>query len=103
MPRKGTRPKKTRPPQIEPPLPGPAPDLMIPREGAGYIRQAQSFLYEWSARADDPTRARNGGLDPIPVLRMGRVLRYRKQDLDDWMNRRASNASPAKVAAGGKR
>ena len=93
--------KKSKPPQIAGPLVGPPPEVMVAGEAASYIRLAPSAMYEHAARADDPTRARNGSTDPIPVIRVGRVLRFRRQDLDAWLTRRLSTqpAKPVKSVA----
>jgi hypothetical protein len=80
--------KPRKPVEIAGPLAGPPPDVMLPVEAASHVRLTVSGLYERAARAEDPSRARNGDRDPIPCLRYGTMLRFRRQDLDAWMARR---------------
>ncbi len=94
--------KKKAPVQVIGPLTGPAPDLMLSTEAAGHVRLTISGLQERTATAEDPTRGRNGTRDPIACLRYGRMLRYRRQDLDAWIARQQTGG-PAKVAKAGAR
>jgi excisionase family DNA binding protein len=71
------------------PWTGPIPDLMVPEEAAQYIRLPISGIYE---------RTHPGAADPIPHIRVGRLLRFRPADLDRWME--ARNTARPKKAAG---
>jgi len=95
--------RKSGPYKVAPPLLGPAPDIMIAPEATSYLRTAPSTVYEWAARADDPTRAANGLPNPIPVIRVGRLLRFRRVDLDAWLESRSSSAKGIKVTKAGAR
>jgi excisionase family DNA binding protein len=63
---------------------------MVIEEAARYIRLRVSAIYE---------RTAPGAADPIPHVRIGRLLRFRQADLDAWMAAR-NTAVPKKKAVG---
>lgn len=57
-----------------------APDLLDETDSAKYIAMSVAYL-----RADR-TRGATGGRTPgPPFLRLGRTIRYRRDDLDAWL------------------
>jgi len=72
-----------------PPWSGPIPDPMLTEEAARYIRLPISGIYE---------RTHPGAADPIPHIRLGRLLRFRQVDLDRWLA--ARKTAPKTKAVG---
>jgi hypothetical protein len=61
----------------------PAPELLRDEEAGAYISMSAAYL-----RADR-CRGHVGGSTPGPAfLRMGRTIRYRREDLDAWLAER---------------
>jgi excisionase family DNA binding protein len=48
--------------------------ILTPKELAHYLRLNQQTIYRMVARGD------------IPVIRIGRTVRFRKAVIDDWLN-----------------
>ena len=55
--------------------------LMSIKELAEYLQLDLSTLYLWSQQGE------------IPALKVGRVWRYRRSEVDDWLNRRRNQPS----------
>jgi predicted DNA-binding transcriptional regulator AlpA len=51
---------------------------------AAWLKMSKSQIYEMTK-----PRSRNGDLreDPIPVLRMGSAVRFRRQAVEEWLGR----------------
>lgn len=64
------------PPVRQPPQPPPTPGLINTREAAEYLGISPRTLFGLMAP--------NG---PIAVVRIGRVVRFRRTDLDQWIDR----------------
>ncbi|CAH1696801.1 DNA-binding protein [Hyphomicrobiales bacterium] len=52
-------------------------DYMTPEEAAKYIKTSLANLAKRRCDGDGP-----------PYMRVGRLVRYRKSDIDNWMNAR---------------
>jgi excisionase family DNA binding protein len=52
-------------------------ELMSLEETAAYLRISKFTLYTWRSRGDSP-----------PGIRVGSFVRYRKSDVDEWLNSR---------------
>lgn len=66
-----------------------AADLLTPDELAAQLRVSPQFVYK---------RSRRGAKDPLPVIRVGRVLRFSAAAVADWLARQSS-APAAPTAA----
>jgi len=55
--------------------------LLTPAELAGYLGVPIKTLYTWRYRHEGP-----------PALRIGRHLRYRRDDVEDWLHDRLGPA-----------
>ena len=55
-------------------------------EAAKYIRMSRSFLSQYRMNGD-----RDGRTSGPRCLRLGRSIRYRRQDLDEWLNSKHVN------------
>jgi len=77
------------------PITTPAPELLDERAAASYIAMSVAYL-----RADR-CRGHVGGTTAGPAyLRLGRTIRYRRDDLDTWLSeRRIDRSAPRRVAA----
>jgi excisionase family DNA binding protein len=79
-----------------PPWAGPVPDTMLIEEASPYLRLPISSIYE---------RTAPGAVDPIPHVRIGRLVRFKRADLDRWLEARntaaakSAKSKPAKKAA----
>lgn len=72
----------------------PRPELLDERAAAGYISMSIAYL-----RADR-SRGHVRGATPGPAyLRLGRAIRYRRDDLDAWLAERRVDRSARTVAA----
>lgn len=49
-------------------------ELMTPRQAAAFLTMSLSFVYKRSAAGE------------LPCLRLGRKLRFRRSDLEAWLN-----------------
>lgn len=58
-------------------LPG---ELLIPTEAAAYIHVREQTLAVW----------RSSGRYSLPFVRCGRLIRYRRSDLDKWLASRTA-------------
>lgn len=56
-------------------------NLMTTSEAADYLASTKTTLEQWRARNDGP-----------PFVKMGRSVRYRRADLDQWIEARVQNA-----------
>jgi len=82
--------RSTKPP-IPPWTPGqPVPDPMVIAEAARYLRLPISSVYG---------RTCPGAVDPIPHIRVGRLVRFRQRDLDGWLAARNTAVPPKKGGA----
>ena len=62
-------------------LPPPPPDPLYKRaEAAEYVGLKPHTLAVWASNANT-----SGGAQPIPFLKRGRSVRYRKSDLDAYL------------------
>jgi excisionase family DNA binding protein len=57
--------------------------LLSPKQVASYLGVPVTTLYVWRHRGGGP-----------PAFRVGRHLRYRREDLEEWLKRQA-NRKPA--------
>jgi len=72
-----------------PATPIPWPELLRDEEAAAYIGMSAAYL-----RADR-CRGHIGGSTPGPAfLRMGRTIRYRREDLNAWLAERRIDRTP---------
>lgn len=63
-------------------------EILTEKEAAKYIRMSRSFL------SQDRMNGHREGRTPGPrYMKLGRAVRYHKDDLDDWLNRRRINRS----------
>jgi len=68
---------------------------MVIQEASLYLRLPVSSVYE---------RTSPGATDPLPHIRVGHLLRFRKIDLDRWLEARNTAApKPPKPAKKAKR
>ena len=58
------------------------PTVLNEHEAATYIHMSTSYLRKQRWKGTQPDRASGP-----PYIRIGRSIRYRRQDLDDWMER----------------
>jgi predicted DNA-binding transcriptional regulator AlpA len=70
-----------RQPQAKSEVGQPVSDLMTTEETCAYLRISKSQLYV-QTRSD--TRSRQ--VHPLPVIRFGKSLKFRKSSLDAWMS-----------------
>lgn len=70
----------------------PLSEILTPEEVAAILRVKPSWVHEKTR-----TRSRN----PLPVLRIGRYIRFRRADVNAWLDRMGSPAK--KVAKAGTR
>jgi excisionase family DNA binding protein len=56
---------------------------LSPRKGARYLGISEATLRLWRAQAKGPR-----------FFRAGKLIRYRKADLDEWIEERLSTAAP---------
>ena len=61
-----------------PTAPAPANELLTVHEAAAYLGVAVQTLHNW----------RSSGRYRLPCLRVGRLVRYRRSDLDAWPGHR---------------
>ena len=54
-------------------------ELLTPAELADYLKVPVKTLYDWRYERKGPTS-----------IKIGRHLRYRRTDVDDWLDRQAS-------------
>lgn len=61
--------------------------LMTVEEVAGYLGVAVSTVYGWvsMAKKGDGKVLEASGRPPIPVIKVGRLDRFRKKDIDEWL------------------
>jgi excisionase family DNA binding protein len=69
-------------------VPVPVPDVMTPEEVAGYLQVPVATLYAW----------RTKGTGPL-AIRVGKHLRYRRADVDAWLEERATGQTSPRGAA----
>lgn len=63
-------------------------EVLTEKEAAKYIRMSRSFL------SQDRMNGHRAGRTPGPrYMKLGRAVRYHKDDLDDWLNNRRINRS----------
>lgn len=53
------------------------PAIMTTKDVAEYLRVPVTTIYRWNLNDEGPRR-----------IRLGRHLRYRKSDVDEWLDRR---------------
>jgi excisionase family DNA binding protein len=58
--------------------------LMSPREVAAYLQVQVSTLYAWRMRGEGP-----------PAIKVGKRLRYRRADVEEWLMRAADEGCQA--------
>lgn len=58
-------------------------ELLSPRQVAEYLGIPVATLYQWRYRREGP-----------PGFRIGRHVRYRRKDLDDWIERQFEDSNP---------
>ncbi len=66
--------------------------LMPERDAAAYLGLSRSYLR--NARS---TGALPGRVPPPPFLRLGRLVRYERQALDEWLERHAQRIDPEAI------
>jgi excisionase family DNA binding protein len=69
-------------------LEAPVPDLMTLPEVADYLRVPEKSLYIWRYKGTGP-----------PAARVGRHLRYRRNDVDRWLNEQTKTSQGGGHAA----
>lgn len=69
------------------PTASPSPDRLTPTEAAEYLGVKPSSLATWRC-----TRRHR-----IPFLKIGRLIYYRRRDLDRWLDSRVVDAMPEEV------
>lgn len=62
-------------------------DILNTREAADYVRLAKPTLEHFRIRGDGPI-----------FLRLGTAVRYRKTDLDEWLNARRVRSTSDRFA-----
>lgn len=55
-----------------------APEILTPQQLADYLQVPLSWVY---------SRSRFSHINGFPVLRVGKYTRYRKKDVDDWLEK----------------
>jgi excisionase family DNA binding protein len=60
-------------------------DLLTTEEAAGYLNTSKATLETWRC-----TKAVN-----LPFVRLGRAVRYRRSELDRWLQQNTQNATGA--------
>jgi len=78
------KPRKPIPPWV-----GPVPDTMLVEEASPYLRLPISSIYD---------RTAPGAADPIPHYKIGKLLRFKRADLDKWLEARNTAAPKSKSA-----
>lgn len=63
--------------------------LMTPTEVAEYLRKSKSWVYGAASRGELPTK------------RIGRDLRFSREELDRWLASKTTRAPAATLKAGG--
>jgi excisionase family DNA binding protein len=53
--------------------------LLTPDELAEYLQKPKATLYAWRSRGEGP-----------PAIRVGRDLRWRKADVEEWLDHQAA-------------
>ncbi len=56
-------------------------ELMKIEQAADFLGVSTKTMYSWTLKASPLT-------PPLPVMRAGRLLRFRKADLEKWMEQR---------------
>ena len=64
------------------------PQLMTTDAAAEYLDLKPGTLEVWRTR----------GEPQVPYVKIGRLVRYRRQDLDNWMDARTVHAEPLEAA-----
>ncbi len=68
--------------------------LLSTKEAAKYIGMSASFLHQLRIYGAKP------GQQPIPFIKLGKkTVKYRINDLDEWLNSRGSYTTTAQVKA----
>lgn len=62
-------------------------DILNTREAASYVRLGKPTLERFRVSGDGPV-----------FLKLGSAVRYRRSDLDDWLNGRRVRSTSAQVA-----
>ncbi|MBX3708730.1 MAG: helix-turn-helix domain-containing protein [Gammaproteobacteria bacterium] len=63
-------------------------EILTEKEAAKYIRMSRSFL------SQDRMNGHRKGRTPGPrYMKLGRSVRYHKNDLDEWLSKRCVNRS----------
>jgi excisionase family DNA binding protein len=68
----------------------PVPEVMLIEDAAKYLRSTVAKMYVLTR-----TSTRVMQKHPIPFVRFGKELRFRKSDLDGWMSRLAAESIAA--------
>ena len=57
------------------------PEIMVPEEAAAFLRVPVGTLYAWRYKGQGP-----------PASRVGRHLRYRRSDVEEWLDQMRKTA-----------
>ncbi|MFZ0013294.1 MAG: helix-turn-helix domain-containing protein [Acidimicrobiia bacterium] len=60
--------------------------LLSPQQVAEYLGIPVATLHQWRYRREGP-----------PGFRVGRHVRYRRSDVDDWIERQLEDSNPPRV------
>jgi PTS system nitrogen regulatory IIA component len=63
--------------------------LMSVRELAAYLQVDMSTIYLWSQRGQ------------IPAMKVGNMWRYRRSEIEEWLNQRRSQPTEPQKTTGG--
>ena len=63
--------------------------LMSVRELAAYLQVDMSTIYLWSQRGQ------------IPAMKVGKMWRYRRSEIEEWLNQRRSQPTEPEKTTGG--